>query len=65
VEIRVESGEAVQTLLDIAKESGSEALALATHGRSGWQRLAFGSIADKLVRSSSLPVLAFRPPPEQ
>lgn len=64
VEIRVESGEAVQTLLDIAKESGSEALALATHGRSGWQRFAFGSVADKLVRSSSLPVLAYRPPPE-
>lgn len=65
VETRVVSGEAVQTLLDQARETGADLIALATHGRSGWQRLAFGSVADKIVRSSTLPVLAIRPPRPQ
>lgn len=32
-------------------------IALATHGRHGWQRMILGSIADKIVRSASGPVL--------
>lgn len=62
VEASVLNGEAVQTLLDEAKEKGADLIALATHGRSGWQRLAFGSVADKIVRTSSLPVLVQRSP---
>lgn len=61
VTTRLESGEAVHMLLQSAKEVGADLIAMATHGRGGWQRLAFGSIADKLVRSSSLPVLVYRP----
>ena len=36
-------------------------IALATHGRGGWTRLAVGSVADKVLRGSNVPVLVFRP----
>lgn len=38
-------------------------IALATHGRSGLSRLAMGSVAAKVVRNATCPVLAVRPEP--
>ena len=36
-------------------------IALATHGRSGLRRAFLGSIADKVVRGTTIPVLVYRP----
>jgi nucleotide-binding universal stress UspA family protein len=36
-------------------------VALATHGRKGLSRLFLGSVADKLIRGSPVPVLVYRP----
>jgi nucleotide-binding universal stress UspA family protein len=58
---QVVSGEAVHSLLDLARELSVDLIALATHGRTGWQRLAFGSVADKIVRTSDIPMLVLRP----
>ena len=44
-----------------ARAPGVGMIALATHGRSGIRRLVLGSVADKLVRTSELPVLVTRP----
>lgn len=38
-----------------------DAVCLATHGRSGLPRIFVGSVADKVVRGSHLPVLLYRP----
>jgi nucleotide-binding universal stress UspA family protein len=35
-------------------------IALATHGRRGLPRLFLGSVADKVVRGSPVPVLVYR-----
>ena len=35
-------------------------IALATHGRGGFKRLVLGSVADKVVRGASCPVLVYR-----
>jgi nucleotide-binding universal stress UspA family protein len=48
-------------LLDAADELRPSLLALTTHGRSGIARFALGSVATKLVASSSCPVLVVRP----
>ena len=48
-------------LLDVADELQPSLLALTTHGRSGIARFALGSVATKLVASSSCPVLVVRP----
>ena len=36
-------------------------VALATHGRKGLKRLFLGSVADKLIRGSQVPVMVYRP----
>ncbi len=42
-------------------ETDADVIALATHGRRGLPRLLLGSVADKLVRGCTLPVLLYRP----
>ena len=44
-----------------ARAPGVGMIAVATHGRSGLRRMVLGSVADKLVRTSELPVLVTRP----
>jgi len=48
-------------IVSYAEESGSGLIALGTHGRSGLKRLAFGSVAEQVLRESGLPVLVIRP----
>ncbi len=40
-----------------------DAIALETHGRRGLSRLCLGSVADKVIRGASVPVLVQRPVP--
>jgi nucleotide-binding universal stress UspA family protein len=49
------------TILSLARPGDVSIIALATHGRGGLQRLALGSIADKLVRGADVPVLVYHP----
>ena len=49
-------------IIEKAEELGADMIAIATHGRTGLRRIALGSIADKVVRGTTLPVLVFRPP---
>jgi nucleotide-binding universal stress UspA family protein len=48
-------------ILEIAQQEGSDLIALATHGRSGFRRLLIGSVADKVLRGASTPILIYRP----
>lgn len=48
-------------VLDISRASQVDLIAMATHGRGGWQRVALGSVADKVVRGGHTPVLVLRP----
>jgi nucleotide-binding universal stress UspA family protein len=50
-----------QTILDYTRAHAVDAIAVATHGRSGAARLLLGSVADKVVRGASIPVLIARP----
>jgi nucleotide-binding universal stress UspA family protein len=62
VDIVVASGNAAEEILKIADQTGADLIAMSTHGRSGWRRLAFGSITDKVLRGSRIPVLMVRAP---
>lgn len=44
-------------VLEAAKTHGAELIVMGTHGRRGVQRLILGSVAERCVRQSSLPVL--------
>lgn len=57
----LEQPQPARAILECADESGVDLIAMETHGRSGVTRLVLGSIADKVVRASRLPVLLHRP----
>jgi nucleotide-binding universal stress UspA family protein len=57
---RVIVGSAAETILDVAEEEGSTMIAMTTHGRTGLSRWFMGSVAEKVVRASNLPVLLVR-----
>ena len=44
-------------ILDAAARHGADAIAMTTRGRSGLKRMVLGSVADKVVRGASTPVL--------
>lgn len=45
-----------------AKEHDVDLIALSTHGRTGFRRLALGSVAEEVLRLSPVPVLCFHRP---
>jgi nucleotide-binding universal stress UspA family protein len=53
---------AAVTIAGVAESLNADVIALATHGRGGLKRAFLGSVADKLLRSSTLPLLVMRPP---
>ena len=53
-------GEPVQTILDEARELEADLIVMGTHGRSGVPRLFLGSVTDRVLRVSPVPVLTCR-----
>jgi nucleotide-binding universal stress UspA family protein len=53
----VEAQSTQQAILDQAERLAADLLVLGTHGRSGFERLLLGSVAEKVLRTSRLPVL--------
>lgn len=51
-----------QPIVDFAAERGASLIFMATHGRTGVERLRMGSVAADVVRHAPMPVVLFRPP---
>ncbi|MER3457059.1 MAG: hypothetical protein C4304_09330 [candidate division GAL15 bacterium] len=51
------SGLSRQRILEAAAEVGADLIVMGTHGRTGVDRILFGSVAEHVVRTSSVPVL--------
>lgn len=56
----VEEGDPATTVLDVARRTGADLVVMGTHGRSGLQRLMLGSVAERVLRWSPIPVLTVR-----
>lgn len=54
---RLESGEPASAILAAAEKSGANLIVISTHGRRGFRRFLMGSVAEKIVRLSPVPVL--------
>ncbi|HTW22241.1 MAG TPA: universal stress protein [Candidatus Baltobacteraceae bacterium] len=66
VEARAEIGTANDVsmeILRIAEHNSADLIVIATHGMTGWHKLAFGSVTEKVVRLASCPVLVLRANP--
>jgi nucleotide-binding universal stress UspA family protein len=57
----LETSSPSQAILDYVKREKIDLVVAATHGRSGLPHLLLGSFAEKLVRTSPVPVLVVRP----
>ena len=47
-------------LVRIAEHEHADMIIIATHGMTGWHKIAFGSVAEKVVKQASCPVLVLR-----
>lgn len=48
-------------ILRTAEHEQTDLIVISTHGMGGWRQLAFGSVAEKVVRLASCAVLVIRP----
>lgn len=62
VEIVVRPGDAAKEIRNEAERLPADLLILGTHGRSGFERLFLGSVSEKVLRSTRVPVLTIPPP---
>jgi nucleotide-binding universal stress UspA family protein len=60
--VDVAFGRPAQEIVIYAEREGMDLIAMSTHGRSGVSRWILGSVADKVLRGTHLPVMLVRPP---
>ncbi|MFR5646322.1 MAG: universal stress protein [Bilophila wadsworthia] len=54
-------GRPSEELVKLAEEKGANLIVMGTHGRAGFDRLLFGSVAHEVVRAAPCPVMTVRP----
>jgi len=65
VEQTVLQGEAADQIIDAVDKQKIDLVVIATHGRTGWRKFIFGSVAEKVVRLARCPVLTIQPPHDE
>jgi nucleotide-binding universal stress UspA family protein len=58
--IQIEHEHPYRAIVDTAKKSGCDLIAMASHGRRGVSALVIGSETNKVLTHSSIPVLVYR-----
>lgn len=61
VSSEVLQGATYRTIVEHAKALGVDLIVMGTHGRSKLERVFFGSVAERVVKSAACPVLVVRP----
>lgn len=62
VERQIAEGEPEEMIVAAADRSGADMIVMSSHGRGAIGRAIFGSVADRVTRSSTVPVLVLRTP---
>jgi nucleotide-binding universal stress UspA family protein len=60
--LSVTAGDPAYEILRLSQDLEADLIIIATHGRGGWQRFLFGSVAEKVVRQAACPVLVVHAP---
>ena len=53
----VRMGDAPHEIVFVAEQTDADLIVIGTHGETGWRHLAFGSVAETIVRMAHRPVL--------
>jgi nucleotide-binding universal stress UspA family protein len=61
IHLHVALGEPAEAILAKAREVDAGLIVMGTHGRKGWQHFMLGSVAERVVRTSPVPVLTISP----
>ena len=61
VQVASTIGYAPMTILDYVQENEIDLVVIATHGRSGLDRMLLGSVAERVIRQSPVPVFDVKP----
>lgn len=62
VQTQIIKGTAAEAIAEYAEKNGGDLIVIATHGRSGVSRWVWGSVADRVLHASCVPVLMVRAP---
>ena len=62
VDIEVLLGDPAKEIVSYAEHPGCDIIVMSSHGRSGFSKWAYGSVADKIFRASCVPILMVRAP---
>ncbi len=58
---RVVLGDPAEEILNYAQAEGIDLIIIGTHGRKGLERIIFGSVAERVLKKSPVPVLTVNP----
>jgi len=58
---KVVSGDTIEEILKVIESEDIDLLIMGTHGRKGLDHTIFGSVAEKVVKKSPIPVLVINP----
>jgi nucleotide-binding universal stress UspA family protein len=58
---KVVLGDAAEEILNYVKSEGIDLVIMGTHGRKGLEKIVFGSVAERVVKKSPVPVLTVNP----
>ncbi|HOG17562.1 MAG TPA: universal stress protein [Syntrophales bacterium] len=61
VSVEIMEGRPADLISDMATQIGAELIIMATHGRTGVTKWQLGSVSDRVLHSSKVPVLIVRP----
>ena len=60
--LRTVAGDPAREIVRCAEEIAADLIVVGTHGRSGYDRVTLGSVAEKVLRKASCPVMTLPPP---
>ncbi len=58
---KVLSGYTAEMILSFSEDANIDLIIMGTHGRRGFDRVFFGSVAEKIIKAAKIPVLTIRP----
>ena len=61
VQTRVEVGDISEEIINYSKSKETDLIIMGTHGRKGLDRIMFGSVAERVIKTSPVPVLVINP----
>ena len=61
LDVLVEGGDPARTIVERAQSLSADLIVMGTHGLSGFERFALGSVTEKVVRKAACPVLTVPP----